>query len=69
MVAVLLNLLSVVSFAGAAKIAVLLWIGLSLPLVLSSFLWENKLFALVALNAAYRLVELLVIASVIVAIG
>lgn len=68
-VAVLLNLLSVVSFAGAAKLAVLLWLGLSLPLVLGGFLWENKPFALVALNAAYRLVELLVIAAVIVAMG
>jgi len=46
-----------------------LWLGFSAPLLFGSFLWEGKSLKLFAFNAAYRLVELGVMAAVLVAMA
>ncbi len=43
----------------------LLWLGFSAPVIFGGYLWENKSFKLTAFNAAYRLVELVVMAAVL----
>ncbi len=49
----------------AAQLAFWLWLGFSAPLLLGSFLWENKPFKLWVLNAAHRLVEMIVMAAIL----
>jgi len=54
--------------AGAAtfgRTAFWLWLGFQMPLVVGSALWENKSWKLVAINAAYWLVTILVMAWIL----
>ena len=53
------------SFGAAAQLGFWLWLGFLAPILLASFLWENKPFKLFVLNAAYRLVEVIVMAAIL----
>lgn len=61
----LFALTGVASVGNALYVVFLLWLGVSAPLLFGSFLWENKSLKLWAFNAAYRLVELAVMAAVL----
>lgn len=54
---------------GAVKLAGLLWLGFSAPLLFSGFLWENKPIKLFILNATHRLIELVIMALILVRWG
>lgn len=67
--AYVLNMFLLLLGADTAKEAVIaafiLWLGFSAPIMLGSYLWENRSFKLTAFNAFYRLVELAVLAIVL----
>lgn len=45
--------------------AIIAWLGFMLPILAGSALWERKSWALLAINAGYRLVAILVMAGII----
>jgi hypothetical protein len=53
------------TIGAAAQLAFWVWLGFSAPLLLGSFLWEGRPLRLWVLNAAYRLVELIVMAAIL----
>jgi hypothetical protein len=57
--------LDATTFTDAAQLAFWLWIGIQIPLAIGSFLWEGKSFQLFIFNAAYRLVEIIIIISIL----
>ena len=48
------------ALSSALALATLVWLGFFVPTTLGGYLWEGKSFKLVAFNAAYQLVGLLV---------
>ncbi len=61
----LLGLLNASTLGASLQLAGWLWLGISGPLLLGSFLWEGKSLKLWAFNASYRLLELLLMASIL----
>ncbi len=61
----LFALTGVASVSNGLYVGLLLWLGVSAPLLFGSFLWENRPFKLWAFNAAYRLVEMSVMAAIL----
>ena len=57
--------LEVTSIISAIQLSFWLWLGIGIPLMLGSFLWESKPFKLFLLNASYRLVELIIMTSIL----
>src|SRR5689334_22209366 len=58
-------MLNIVDAVGAWQFAFWAWLGLMMPIILGSFLWEAKSLKLVVINGAYRLVQLVVVAMLL----
>ena len=67
--AALLNWFAVPNFVGAIKVALFVWFGFFIPLLMDTFLWQGKEFNVVLLNAAYRLVSLVGMVLIIFYVG
>ncbi len=65
--ALLVGYAGVASFGSAALLAGVLWLGVGFPIIFGGFLWENRSLALTAFNAAHKLVELLLMVSILAA--
>jgi hypothetical protein len=59
------DVLGIITFGGAAQFAFWAWLGLVAPIELGTFLWEGKDFKLFVLNAAYWLVNLIVMSGIV----
>ena len=57
--------LEVTSIAGAAQLAFWLWLGIQVPVIIGSFLWEGRSFKLFLFNGAYRLIDIILITSIL----
>lgn len=64
-VANLLNLFLVFSLNDASQLAIWLWLGLMMPIMVGGLLWENKSWKLLAINGSYRLAALLIMTLIL----
>ncbi len=55
----------VTSASHGASIAFLLWLGLAVPVLLGSYLWENKPWSAFLIGAGYQLVSLLIAGAIL----
>lgn len=65
--AVTINTLFPANAWAAVKMAAMVWLGFILPILLGTVLWENRPWKLFFINAAYYLVNLIVM-SIIIAV-
>lgn len=61
----LVQLVGATTLTGALVLTAFLWLGISAPLLLGGYLWENKSFALFCFSATYRFIELLIIVAIV----
>lgn len=59
------DIMGATTWMHAVVTAFWIWLGFSAPLLLGSFLWEGRPLRLWVLNAAFRLVELIVMAIIL----
>jgi len=57
--------LSINSFAGAAELGALCWLGFCVPALLNQVLWDQKPLALFLINAGYWLLSFIIIAFIL----
>lgn len=66
---VFMEVSSVFSYTDAAFLAAIVWLGFYVTSTVGGYLWEGRSLKLVAFNAAYQLVNLLVASAVLVALA
>ena len=67
--AVIFELTSTITLATASKMAVLVWLGFIVPVMLGVVLWEGKPVTLYLMNVLYYLVAVLVMATVLILVS
>jgi len=63
--AVVLGLVGVATFAVAAQVAFWMWLGFMAPMLINSVLYEGKSWNLFIINAAYQLIGLSLAAGIV----
>lgn len=60
----LINWASDRTIISSIKVALFVWFGFLVPVIIDSFLWEGKQFKLFLFNASYRLTSLIIMAII-----